>query len=235
MAAHTNEGQFGESLFFRFRKCERICTVGVARTSCRQHLFFGLNKNGLCFPLVVVFYSADESAFDVVVVEQPRQHGRYESTVLTLFMLCLVGGACEKKLFPNASHLIVFAIATKEVLVGSRLPRAESGARACARGAPLFAMDAVVEAKLFLQVEGLVLAFFVLIPNDIVWAGNNATCTPRAQTSVNDLFVEFFPLRCPALGLCGGIGCHRHMTRLGLRWHRLHVRPYEYGQSVPRW
>jgi hypothetical protein len=41
-------------------------------------------------------------------------------------------------------------------------------------------MDAIVETKLFLNVEGLVLAFFVFVPNDIVWAGDYAACTPRA-------------------------------------------------------
>jgi hypothetical protein len=41
-------------------------------------------------------------------------------------------------------------------------------------------MNAIVETKLFFNVEGLVLAFFVLVPNDIVRAGNYAACTARA-------------------------------------------------------
>jgi hypothetical protein len=94
-------------------------------------------------------------------------------------VLSFVGGACEKKLFPNAGHFVVFTIATKEVLVGGRFPCAEARACTRARSAPLLAMNAIVETKLFFNVEGLVLAFFVLVPNDIVRAGNYAACTPR--------------------------------------------------------
>lgn len=41
-------------------------------------------------------------------------------------------------------------------------------------------MRAVVQAKFFFNVKWLVVALFVLIPDDLVWARNNATGTARA-------------------------------------------------------
>ena len=54
--------------------------------------------------------------------------------------------------------------------VGFWFPRTESRARACATGATLFTVRAIVDAKFFFKVERLVVALFVLITNDFVRA-----------------------------------------------------------------
>jgi len=132
-------------------------------------------------------------------------------------------------LFPDAGHLVVFAIATKEVLVRRRFPGAETWARAGACGAALLAMQAVVETEFFFDMEGLVLALFMFVSDDVVWTCHHAASTSGAEPRVDDFFVELFPLRCPALGFGRCIRCHGHATTLGARWRRLHVRPYGYG------
>jgi hypothetical protein len=72
---------------------------------------------------------------------------------------------------------------------------AEARAGAGAGGAALFAVEAVVGTQLFFDMEGLVLAFFVFVTNDVVRAGDDTTSASGAQTCGNDLFVEFFPSR----------------------------------------
>jgi hypothetical protein len=61
--------------------------------------------------------------------------------------------------------------------VGGRFPLAKAWARTCAGGATFFAVNAIVEAEFFFNMERLVLAFLMLVPNDIVRARNNTTCT----------------------------------------------------------
>jgi hypothetical protein len=83
-------------------------------------------------------------------------------------------------------------------------------------------MDAVVETEFFFDMEGLVLALFMLVANDVVGAGHNATRATGAQTSGDDLFVEFFPLGGPAFGFwrCRLGNCHGFQSTLrkgGLR------------------
>jgi hypothetical protein len=63
---------------------------------------------------------------------------------------------------------------------------------------------AVVNAKFFFQMERLVIALFMLITNYFVRARNNTAGTSSAQTSVNDFFVELFPLMGPALSSSWG-------------------------------
>ena len=116
------------------------------------------------------------------------------------------------------------ALAAEEVLVRACLPLAEARARAGAGGAALLAVETVVEAQFLFQVEGLVLAFLVLVADDIVGARDDTPGAPGAQARVDDLFVEFLPLRRPALGLCGGFR-RAHGTRIGARWRRDPVRP----------
>ena len=98
--------------------------------------------------------------------------------------------------------------------VGFWLPRTEARARACATGATLFAVSAVVDAKLFFKMEWLVIALFVLVSNYFVRARNNTASTTRAQTRVNDFFVELFPLIGPALGSGWGSFSNGHVPTL---------------------
>jgi hypothetical protein len=59
-------------------------------------------------------------------------------------------------------------------------------------------VNAIVEAELFLDMERNVFAFFMFVSDDIVGARNNASGTSGAEPGGNNLFVEFFPLSCPA-------------------------------------
>jgi hypothetical protein len=103
--------------------------------------------------------------------------------------------------------------------VGVWLPRAK--ARACSRatGATLFSVTTIVEAEFFFNMERFVVAFFVLVTDHFVWACNNAASTSGAQTSVNDFFVQLFPLVRPALESCRGCLGNGHVNTLR---HGLH-------------
>jgi len=108
------------------------------------------------------------------------------------------------------------------MIVGGLFPLAEAWASAGAGGATLFAMDAVVETEFFFNVEGLVFALFVFVADHVVRAGDNTASATRAQTSGDDLFVEFFPLGGPAFGFwrCRLGNCHGFQSTLrtgGLR------------------
>ena len=129
-------------------------------------------------------------------------------------MYFVVGRANQQQLPVLPIHLIVFANFAKQLHVGFWFPRTESRARACATGATLFAMRAIVDAKLFFKMERLVVAFFVLISNYFVRARNHTAGTTRAQTRVNDFFVELFPLIGPALGSGWGSFSNGHVTTL---------------------
>jgi hypothetical protein len=113
-----------------------------------------------------------------------------------------------------AVHLAFFTNFAKHVHVGFWFPRTESRARACATGATLFAVRAIVDAKFFFEMEWLVVALFVFVTDYFVWARDNAAGTTCAQTSVNDFFVELFPLMGPALGSGWGSFSNGHVTTL---------------------
>ena len=98
--------------------------------------------------------------------------------------------------------------------VGFWFPRTESRARACATGATFFAVRAIVNTKFFFEMERLVVAFLMLVTNYFVWTRNHAAGATRAQTSVNDFFVELFPLVGPALGSDWGRFSNGHVTTL---------------------
>jgi hypothetical protein len=66
-------------------------------------------------------------------------------------------------------------------------------------------MDAIVESELLLEVERDVLAFVVLVPDDIVGTRHHAPGATRAQAGGDHFFVELFPLRRPTFA-DGGVG-----------------------------
>ena len=98
--------------------------------------------------------------------------------------------------------------------VGVWLPSAKAGAGSRATRATLFSVTAVVEAEFFFNMKRFVVAFFVLVTDHFVWARNNATSTSGAQTSVNDFFVQLFPLVGPALESCRGCLGNGHADTL---------------------
>jgi hypothetical protein len=61
-------------------------------------------------------------------------------------------------------------------------------------------MSAIVETEFFFKMKWLVFALFVLVANDVVRTRNHTSCAAGAKTSIYDLFVELFPLVCPAFG-----------------------------------
>jgi hypothetical protein len=75
-------------------------------------------------------------------------------------------------------------------------------------------MRAIVDTEFFFNMKRLVVALFMLVTNYFVWARNNAASTTCAQTSVNDFFVELFPLVGPALGSGWGSFSNGHVTTL---------------------
>ena len=48
----------------------------------------------------------------------------------------------------------------------------------------------------------LVVAFFMFVTDDFMGASNDTASTTCAQPSVNDFFVQFFPLVGPTFGCC---------------------------------
>ena len=134
------------------------------------------------------------------MLEQPNQHCADETAVLTFFVGHFICGANEKQLAILTVHFFIFALATKQMHVGLGLPGAKPRASAGATRATLFSVNAVVESEFFFKVKRFVFAFFVLVADHIVRTRNYATGTSRAKTSVDDFFVEFFPLVCPTFG-----------------------------------
>jgi hypothetical protein len=92
----------------------------------------------------------------------------------------VVGCTNQQQLLVLAVHLAFFTNFAKHVHVGFWFPRTESRARACATGATLFTVRAIVDAKFFFKVERLVVALFVLVANYFVWARDNTAGTTRA-------------------------------------------------------
>ncbi|WP_421122053.1 hypothetical protein ACE2AJ_16005 [Aquihabitans daechungensis] len=133
----------------------------------------------------------------------------------------VIGGADQQHLLGDAVDLLDLAVAGEEVLVRRGLPVAEAGAGPGAGGAPLLTVDAVVLAQFLFDVEGLVAAFLVLVPDDVVRAADHAGRAAGAQPGGDDLVVQLLPLvRPPALftgeeglgggGVTGGGIGHRH-------------------------
>jgi hypothetical protein len=50
-------------------------------------------------------------------------------------------------------------------------------------------VDAVVKSQFLFKVKRLVVAFLVLVTDDLVRAGNDAPCAPGAEAGVDDLLV----------------------------------------------
>ena len=107
-----------------------------------------------------------------------------------------------------------FANLAKQLHVGFWFPRTEPWACACATGATLFAMRAVIDSEFFFKMERLVVALFVFVTNYFVRTRNNTAGTTRAQTRINYFFVELFPLIGPALGSSWGGFSYGHATTL---------------------
>jgi hypothetical protein len=75
-------------------------------------------------------------------------------------------------------------------------------------------MGAIVDTEFVFKMERLVVAFLMLVTNYFVRARNNTAGTTCAQASVNDFFVELFPLVGPALGSSWGSFSNGHVTTL---------------------
>ena len=219
LAAHAHQREPAEAPLLRLAQRQRVGAVRVAAAGGGQHLVAVGDHDGLGLPRVVGLDAADQRGLDVVVLEQPVQHRRHEAAVLALRVLLVVGRPGEQQLPPDAAHLVGLAHPAEQVHVGRRLPRPEAGAGTGARGAALLAVDAVVEAELLLEVERLVLALFVLVPDDVVRAGDDAPGAAGAQPGGDDLGVQLLPLRGPPLGLASGrrrwcVLSDRHGARL---------------------
>ena len=129
-------------------------------------------------------------------------------------MNLVVGCTNQQQLLVLAVHLTFFANFAKQLHVGFWFPRTEARARTCATGATFFAVRAIVDTKFFFKMKRLVVALFVLVTNYFVWARDNAAGTTCAQASVNNFFVELFPLMGPALGSGWGSFSNSHVTTL---------------------
>ena len=67
-------------------------------------------------------------------------------------------------------------------------------------------VTAIGGAELVFDVEGLVATSFVVVPDDIVRARDDAAGTTGAQTRRDDLAKEFLPLKGPAFGFGWSLG-----------------------------
>ena len=135
-----------------------------------------------------------ERGVDVALVERPDEQGRHEPAVLAHLVDHVVAGPGQQDVLVDPGRLVGLAHPGEEVLVGLRLPRPEAGAGPRARRAALLAVDAVVEAQLLLEVEGLVRARRVLVADDVVGAGDDAAGATGAEPRGDDLVVELLPL-----------------------------------------
>ena len=93
-------------------------------------------------------------------------------------------------------------------------PKRRSGACTGAGGATFLAVNAIVGAKFRFEMERQILAFFMLVSNDIMRACHNTPGTACAKTCVDDFGFEFFPLRCPA-GWSGRLFGRAHSYNVG--------------------
>ena len=92
----------------------------------------------------------------------------------------VVTGAGEQQLLPDTGHFIRLTHTTKEVHVSGRLPRAEARARSSAGGATLLTVDTVVGTEFGFEMEWQIFAFLMLVTDDVMWTGDDATRAPRA-------------------------------------------------------
>lgn len=126
----------------------------------------------------------------------------------------VVTGSGEQQLLPDTRHFIWLTNATEEVHVGGRLPRAEARARSCAGGATLLTMNTVVGPEFRFEMEWQIFALLMLVTDDVMWTGDDATRAPRAETGVNDFGFEFFPLGGPT-AWSGGLLGRAHEYNVG--------------------
>ena len=190
------------------REGQRVGRVGVAAAGGVEDLApWWRPRPGLAFhDVAVALEERGERGVDVVVLQGPDEQGRHEAAVLAHAVDHVVAGPGQQDVLVDAGDLVGLAGAGEEVLVGLRLPGAEAGAGAGARGAALLAVDAVVGAQLVLEVERLVGAGLVGVADDVVRARDDAAGAAGAQARLDDLGVELLPLRRPARGLGGGRG-----------------------------
>ncbi len=206
LAAHPDQREPLVALLLGFWERQRVGAVRVARSGGGEDLLLRLDHDRFRLPGVVVLDARHERGVDVVVLAQPDQQRRDESTVLAHLVHGLVGRSGEVELTPDPGHLVGLAHPAEQVHVGRRFPCAESRARSRARGAPATrseSVHAVVEAELLFEVERDVLALFVLVADDIVGAGDDTTGAAGAQAGGDDLGVELLPLRRPPPVLVG--------------------------------
>ena len=104
----------------------------------------------------------------------------------------------QQNVLKDPSNLIIVSGPSEQVLVSLTFPEAKPGTGSGATGAALDAVAAVLWAKFFFKMEGLVAALFMVVADDIMRAGNHAACTPSANARIDDLCLQFFPLTRPA-------------------------------------
>ena len=126
----------------------------------------------------------------------------------------VVTGTGEQQLLPDTRHLIWLTHATKQVHVSGSLPRAEAGARSRAGGATLLTVDTVVGPEFRFEMEWQIFALFMLVTDDVMRTGDNATRAPRTETGVNDFGFKFFPLGGPT-AWSGGLLGRAHKYNVG--------------------
>ena len=118
----------------------------------------------------------------------------------------VIGRAGEKNVAVDASNFIVGTLAIEKVFVCLWFPCSETWARAGAAGAALLSVTAIGGAEFVFNVEWLVATSLVVVPDDIVRAGDDAAGTAGAQAGGNDLAKEFLPLKGPAFGFDWSLG-----------------------------
>ena len=149
---------------------------------------------------------AHQCAIEDVVFKTPDEYRRYKAAILASLIDEVIAGPYQQDVFEDARHLVGFADSAEEVFIGLGFPIAETRAGPGAGGTALLAVNAVVEAQLFFDMERDVLALFVFIPDHVVGAGDDATSAAGAQAVSDDFAVQLFPLSGPALLLGGSVG-----------------------------
>ena len=233
LAAHADEGEPFEALLLGLVEGHRVRRVRVATAGAAKDLVAvgGDHRERLParFAVLERLDAGGEGTVDDVVLEEPDQHGGDEAAVLAGLVDEVVARPGEEDVGVDARHLAGLTLAAVEVHVGLGLPHAEAGAGTGARGTTLLAVDAVGLAELFLEVERLVGAGLVLIADDVVGAADHTARAPGAQSTRDDLVVEFLPLVGPTFLLGGGSALgHGHGSNLAARWGRAEI-------EVSRW
>ena len=107
----------------------------------------------------------------------------------------------QEDVLVDAGHLVGAPQAVEEVVVGLGLPDAVAGTGAGAAGAALLSVGAVVGTELVLEVERPVAPRLVVVTDHVVGTGDDTSRAPRAEVGVDDLGLQFLPLRQPSRGL----------------------------------